>query len=160
MRITKVPAARLDEARSGRARPARDTDRCAGRRVPASARRRRDANEALIRDWLDAFERRDVDTARALFATEGVLHMLPPSEMAGDYRGFDGLMERYRREEEAGGSSFRTRIHDVLASEGHAVVLFQLHGRRGGRERDWTQLAVYHIARGRISEIWVHESPP
>jgi ketosteroid isomerase-like protein len=158
MRIMKVPAARMDEAVSRRPGSARRTTRRSAGRIPAGARRRRDANEALIRKWLDAFERRDFDAARTLFAADGLVHVLP-SEPAGDYRGFDGLLERTRRQEEAGGPSFRRRVHDVLASEAHAVVLFQLHGRHGGRERDWTELAVCHIARGRVSEIWIHEAP-
>jgi ketosteroid isomerase-like protein len=108
---------------------------------------------------VDAFDRQDIDSGRALFAPGGVLHVLPPHELAGDYHGFDGLLDRLKREADAAGPTFRSDVHDVLASEAHAVVLSRLHGRRGGREQDWTQVAVYHIARGRVSEIWVQEGP-
>ncbi len=49
-------------------------------------------NETLLRSLYDACSRRDLDTARSLFADGIVFHPAGPQPDSGDYRGVDGVL--------------------------------------------------------------------
>lgn len=116
-----------------------------------------DVSETLdvLRRWFDAFEAGDVEEAGALYADDAVLHVKAPPSLAGDYKGFEALLGWYEAKRREAGSDFRWELHDLLANADHGVALIRMHS--GGRE--WNQAAVYHVAAGQITEIWLIEDP-
>ncbi len=149
MRIRKVPRAWLDDPGSlaaGRTRPR-------GRPRAVTAR-----NERIVRTVLEAFQRQDTETLRQLVAPDAHLHIAEPCEGPGDFVGADGVTERFARSPELLGPDATVHINDVLASDSHAAVLFEVRdlGTIGSRAQ---RVAVYRLARGRIKEIRVHQEP-
>lgn len=58
------------------------------------------------------------------------------------------------------GSLTRT-LHDVAASDDHAVTLVSVYARRSdGRTAHWNAALVMHIEDGKINEVWVTIEDP
>jgi ketosteroid isomerase-like protein len=116
--------------------------------------------ERVLRRWFDAFDRDDMEAARALWAEDGVLHATTPPEIAGEVRGFDEFLAWYAKRRAITGTDFDFTVHDLVGSDVHAVALIRARAvDRSGVERLWRQLCVYHVDGGRITEMWIHEEP-
>jgi len=149
MRIRKVPRAWLDDPGSiatGRPGP-RDRPRVGAAR-----------NETIVRKVLEAFQQDDADTLRQFVAADARLHIAEPCEGPGDFLGATGVTERFARSAESLGTDTTIHIEDVLASDSHAAVLFEVRD-RGARGSCAQRVAVYRLSEGRITEIRVHQEP-
>jgi limonene-1,2-epoxide hydrolase len=149
MRIHKVPRAWLDDPGSiatGRPGPR-------GRPRVGAAR-----NETIVRKVLEAFQQDDADTLRQLVAADARLHIAEPCEGPGDFLGAPDVAERFARSAELLGPDAKIHIDDVLASDSHAAVLFEVQD-RGARGSCAQRVAVYRLSEGRMTEIRVHQEP-
>ncbi|MDQ3493423.1 MAG: nuclear transport factor 2 family protein [Chloroflexota bacterium] len=149
MRIRKVARAWLDDPGS----VAERTKGSRGRPGAGAAR-----NETIVRTVLDAFERRDSETLRQLVAPDARLHIAEPCEGPGDFVGAERVAQRFALSSELLGADATVHINDVLASDSHAAVLFEVRD-RGTRGSCAQRVAVYRLAGGRIKEIRVHQEP-
>ncbi len=71
----------------------------------------------------------------------------------GDYRGRDEVADLFRRfMQEIEGLS--VDLHDILASDDHAVVLHTTTWSRKGRTATLQYADVYHVGDGKITEHW------
>jgi uncharacterized protein len=63
---------------------------------------------------------------------------------------FDRLAETTER-------SFRTELHDILATDEHAVALQRWTVQREGKASlRYGNVSVFHIRGGKITEVWHH----
>jgi hypothetical protein len=106
-------------------------------------------NVALARQVTEAFEANDMQALDRLMADDVVWHEIGRPEPR---RGKEALRAV------APGAEIDYTItgtmHDVLASDDHAVVLVNATATRGGRTFNYRTAEVYHIRNGQIAERW------
>ena len=105
-------------------------------------------NEELARSEMEAALRGDFEGMLAHYTEDVILHYPGRDALSGTYRGKDGLREWIRKIDELlgpGGELTRT-LHDILASEDHAVQLVSVEARRtDGRSASWNAAVVMHV---------------
>lgn len=119
------------------------------------------ANAALLRRGYEAFQRGDIDTVlNEILAEDVVWHVGGRSSQSGDYRGREQVGAWFGRNFELSGGTLRVEVHDIVANDEHAVVLFRVHAEREGRTLDDNNLQVNHVRDGKVTESWVYASDP
>lgn len=112
------------------------------------------SNLEVVRSYIDAVGRSDLETAAGLVSEDIVMHIPGRNPMSGEIRGRDGLIAMFERTREmSGGQMPAAEVHDMTASENHVVAL--LTRTIAGVEA--RAAVVYHVEDGRITEIWPHE---
>jgi ketosteroid isomerase-like protein len=113
-------------------------------------------NVALVRRATQAMTERDMSKAQeemaivdAFMADEIVWHEIGRDEPR---RGKAEL--RAAMMDGAGDSTFAYEIHDVLANDGHAIVLGSATVTRGGKTIDYRTAEIFHIRDGKAVERW------
>lgn len=92
-----------------------------------------------------------------LWSDDIVLHYGGDNPISGTYRGRAEVGSAYRKMAELTDGTFGVvELHDMLASDDHVVVLARVGAERQGHRLEWTGIDVYHVADGRIQEIWIH----
>jgi ketosteroid isomerase-like protein len=112
-------------------------------------------NEEIVRSGFDAFAKGDVDTLRQLFDQDAVWHVPGRSPLSGDHRGMDAILGFLARTMELTGGTFRAELHDVAASDEHAVAIYVTRGEREGRTLESRDVLVSHIRNGKLAEAWL-----
>ena len=109
-----------------------------------------------VKAWFAAHGRGDLEAARALFAETGIVHVTSPDPGAsGEVIGFDAFIEWYAARG-GRGAGFAYRLDDLLGNNDRVVAIITLRD----EHQQWRQVAVYEVADGRITEIWVFEGGP
>jgi ketosteroid isomerase-like protein len=116
------------------------------------------ANEEIARSATEALSKRDMETFFSHQSDDIVLHFPGRGPMAGDYRGRDGLGRLFQQQQQMLDAPPEIEIHDVLASDDHAVVLNRVRATKGGRTSEQQQVVVMHIEGGKITETWLQFS--
>jgi ketosteroid isomerase-like protein len=120
-------------------------------------------NEELARSEMEAALQGDLEGMLAHYTEDVILHYPGRNALSGTYQGKDGLREWAGKIDELlgpGGSLTRT-VHDILASNDHAVQLVSVEASRtDGRRARWNAAVVVHVRDGKISEIWLHIDDP
>lgn len=115
----------------------------------------------LIRRTYDAFQQADIKTIRDVFSDEIVWHNGGSNLLAGDYVGLEQVVAVLLKTVSITGGNFRIDVHDMLASDDHAVALVRAFGEREGKVLDGERyVSVYHIRDGKIAEAWFHWENP
>ena len=96
-------------------------------------------------------------TAR-LYAPDATLHYVGRHRLGGTYRGWQEILELFRRSREAFGGTQQLDLHDVVAGDNHAVALLNGSAERDGVRRHWRRVVVFHLRDGLIAEQWIHDS--
>lgn len=107
--------------------------------------------EQAIRDANDALNEGDIDRFLSFHTEDAVLHIPGRSPFAGDHQGQDALRQLVTSQIQSG---TRSEIHDLLVSDGHAVMLSVDRGTIAGQEIEDRTVLVFHFRDGQISEIW------
>ncbi len=84
-----------------------------------------------------------------LFSEDVVWHLPGAHPLSGDHRGRDAVFAAMRTFE-----GIQLELHDVLASDEHAVALLRARGSRKEKQYGALEIDVFHIKDGRISEFW------
>ena len=110
-----------------------------------------------IRRAYEAFGRGDMDAIRAeAFTADIRWHQGGRSQVSGDYAGIDAVLGYFVKLFELSNGTFRTEVHDVLASDNHVVVLAAFSGQRGQKSvGNGNYCQVFHMRDGRADECWV-----
>ena len=103
-----------------------------------------------VKAWLNAFNRDDMETVRSLFAVDGVVYV-HGSELHG-WEEFIGWYEPWRDSLDAR-AGFGYEYKEVLPGFGSAAAVIELWT----DARRWTQIGVYHVKDGKITELWGYE---
>jgi len=116
-------------------------------------------NVELLRDVYGAYSTGDLDALRNLFPGEIVLHVPGRSPISGDRRGKDEVIGFLGSI--LGGTGGTTGlvldVHEILANDTHGVALLTgTASRDDGRELHGNFVHVWHFARRKPTEVWVH----
>jgi ketosteroid isomerase-like protein len=107
-------------------------------------------NLRVAREVQDAFEQMDMARLDALTADDVVWHEIGRPEPR---RGKDEL-----RAGAPGGQDvdyeITATLHDLLASDDHAIALVEATATRGGKTFTYRTAEIYHIRNGQIAERW------
>ena len=119
-------------------------------------------NAEVMRKGYDAFSRGDMDALRnELFTPDIVWHQGGRNQTSGDYRGTDAVLGLFGKLFQLTDGTFQVEVHDVLASEEHAVVLARVRARRAGKTIEHGQYShVCHFQDGKLSEAWIVDVDP
>jgi ketosteroid isomerase-like protein len=112
-------------------------------------------NEELLRQAFDAFAKGDVDTLRAQMDQDAVWHTPGRNLISGDYRGVEAILGFFAKIAELTGGTFRAELHDVAASDEHAVAMYVSRGQREGRTLEAKTALVSHVRNGKFTETWL-----
>src|SRR5918912_2513028 len=113
-------------------------------------------NAAAIRRGYDLFNSGDLEQLAQLFAEDVVWHSGGRGRFAGEKRGRDATFAYFGQLGELSGGTFRTELHDVVASDEHVVGLHTNTGRRDGKALNLKEALVFQMRDGKIVEAWEH----
>ncbi len=116
----------------------------------------RDANEAVIRRYCQAWREGDLATLVDCYHDEVVLHWFGQNPLAGEHRGKPAALAALARLSQLANRQL-VEIHDVLASDHHAVVLARERFERDGRRVETSRVLVYHVRDGKLAEAWIYD---
>lgn len=111
-------------------------------------------NAQFMRRLYQAFYEGDDEALHRLIADDAVWHVPGRSSLAGDHRGHEQIFGFFGKLMELSGGTFKAELHDITASDEHAVGLDKITGRRGDKELDMNLAMVVHISDGKITEAW------
>jgi ketosteroid isomerase-like protein len=120
-------------------------------------------NEDVARNEMEAALRGDFEGMLDHYTDDTVLHYPGRNALSGTHRGKDGIREWGRKIDEllGPGGSLRRTLHDILASDDHAIQLVSVEARRAdGRSARWNAAVVMHVRDGKISEVWLNIDDP
>jgi uncharacterized protein len=115
------------------------------------------ANEDLLRDGYALFGHGDISTLKSRFFAEDIRWHYPgKSPLGGDYDGVDQVAGWLMHTYEACWGSITVEVHDVIASDEHAVALITVRAERKGRRLHDDAVQVFHITDGKATEAWTY----
>lgn len=110
------------------------------------------SNEEVARRAWNAYTERDLDNVAQAFAEDVQYHLAGDTRNSGTRQGRDALLGLANAVPDLKASF---ELHDVVANEEHAVILFRVHAEREGKgTMDAPGVWVTHIAGGKVTEIW------
>jgi len=109
-----------------------------------------------MRRGYEAFGKGDMDTIRELFDPDIVWHAAGRSQMAGDYKGVDEVLQQFAKVFELTGGTFNLELHDVIANDDHVVVMLTARAESNGKKLEDKSVQVWHVKDGKAKEQWLH----
>jgi ketosteroid isomerase-like protein len=109
-------------------------------------------NSLLVHQSIQAVQRGDTETLRALWAEDLVWRVRGTSPWQGDIHGIDAIFD-YLAEVGESGSGYDTSIEDVMISSARAAILCHIKAEVAGRTLDADYVLLCRIAHRRIQEI-------
>ena len=108
-------------------------------------------NAILIRQFYATFSESDyVEKLKEIVAQEAVWHLPGRHPASGEHRGRDAVLAAMHYFD----GSVALELHDVTASDDHAVALLLATGDRKGRRYRAREVDTFHIRGGKIVEFW------
>jgi ketosteroid isomerase-like protein len=106
-------------------------------------------NAAVARELTDAFDRRDLARLDALIADDVIWHEIGRSEPRNG-------KEALRAAAPGSGADYEItgKLHDIVASDDHAIALVEATATRAGRTLTYRTAEIYHIRDGKVVERW------
>jgi ketosteroid isomerase-like protein len=105
-------------------------------------------NAKLVREGLEAFDRRDIQAYADLIADDIVWHQIG----APDLHGKQAMAEQMSVN--TGDYDITAEVHDVIANDEHAIALVNATAHRDGREFRYRTAEIMHIRDGKLVERW------
>jgi uncharacterized protein len=118
------------------------------------------ALEAMIREAYAAFGRGDVDGYLSACTEDFDIHVPGFSQIAGSYRGKEGLYSLAGKVYVITGGTFQEEVEDVLVNDQHACVLALHRFTRAGHGKEYRTAHVYRISNGKLAECWEQPRDP
>jgi len=117
-------------------------------------------NEELLRRGKEAFLRGEVETAKEILADDFVCHTSGRGPFAREYRGRDAFFGFIAKVRELSGGTYRQELHDVAATDEHAIAIVIVRAERNGKSVEYRSAEVYHVRDGKATEAWfLNDSP-
>jgi ketosteroid isomerase-like protein len=113
-------------------------------------------NADLIRSGYEAFQKGDLAAFDNILAEDCVWHVPGRGQLAGDKKGRQAIVEYYGKLGELSEGTVKVEVHDVLANDDHVTGLHSSSARRGGQSYETTEVIVFHVREGRVTEAWEH----
>lgn len=112
---------------------------------------------------MEAALRGDFEGMLEHYTEDAVLHYPGRNPLTGTYRGKDEIRAWANKFDELLGpeGSLKRSLHDILASDDHAIQLVSVEAKRSnGRRASWNAAVVMHVRDGKISEAWLNIDNP
>lgn len=113
-------------------------------------------NAEVVRRGYSAFANADMEGIQNLFADDVVWHVGGRSPLTGDYRGKEAVLGFLGDLVSQTEGTYRSEVHDVMASDTHAAALVRETAERQGKKLDLNSVHLYHVANGRVTEGWFY----
>ena len=113
-------------------------------------------NIDLVRRGYEAFQKGDMAAFDEILADDCVWHVPGRSQLAGDKKGRKATVEYYVQLAELTGGNITVDVHDVLGNNEHVAGLHSTSARRDGKSYETTEVIVFHVQGGRVTEAWEH----
>jgi len=113
-------------------------------------------NAELVRRGYKAFQEGDLAAFDDILAEDCVWHVPGRGQLAGDKKGRQATVEYYGQLGQLTEGNLTLELHDVVANDEHTVGLHSTSAQRGGKSFKTTEVVVFHVRDGRISEAWEH----
>jgi uncharacterized protein len=113
-------------------------------------------NADLVRRGYEAFQKGDLAAFDNILAEDCVWHVPGRGQLAGDKKGRHATVEYYGKLGELSGGSIMVEVHDLLANDEHVVALHNTTAQVSGKSYETTEVIVFHVHDGRVSEAWEH----
>lgn len=108
----------------------------------------------LVRQGYAAFNAGDFSTLSAILSRDVVHHAPGSSQIAGEYKGIDTVLDYYRKLGELTGGSLRADLIDVHSDgRGHVMALHQASATRNGVTRVARESILFTVLGERIVEL-------
>src|ERR1700738_699832 len=113
-------------------------------------------NAELVRRGYEAFQKGDLAAFDNILAEDCVWHVPGRGQLAGDKKGRRAVVEYYGKLAELSEGTVPVELHDVLANDEHVTGLHRVSAHRAGTSYETTEVIVFHVQDGRVSEAWEH----
>lgn len=118
-------------------------------------------NREALRRGYEAFQSGNLDLLRnELFDPDIVWHNPGHNQFSGDLKGVDAVIDSFVKQFEITGGTFKVDVHDLLASDDHAVAIATVSGERDGRRISDMYTHVCHFRDGKLIEAWIVDFDP
>jgi len=114
------------------------------------------SNEILLLQAYAAQARGDIEDYINFLSDDFVLHIPGRSQIAGDYKGKEEIRRHFREITQLSGGTFKTEVHDILASNDHVVGLVNAQADSEGSIVELPRVHIWHVRNGKLSELWLH----
>jgi ketosteroid isomerase-like protein len=111
-------------------------------------------NAELLREGYAAYGTGDMNVLTELFADDIVWHVAGRSQLSGDYKGRDQVFGFFGKLMELSGGTSKIEVHDILASDEHAVAIVTGNATRAGKSFTGGDVHVFHVRNGQVVEFW------
>jgi uncharacterized protein len=106
-------------------------------------------NAKILQDMADRMKTGDMEAAFDVLSDDVEWHEIGRAEPT---RGKQALGQRYA--ESVGDFEIQADLHDVLATDDHAIQLMNVTARRGGKTLEYRTAEIYHMSDGKITARW------
>ena len=111
----------------------------------------------LMREAYGALVSGDIAGLFGLMNDDVAAHVPGRSQVAGEYAGQQAVLGYVATLGQLSAGTLRFELHQVVAGDGHAVALVRdFAGRPDGRSLAMNNVHVWHLADGRLQEIWIY----
>lgn len=117
-------------------------------------------NARFARDAFDAMARGDTDWLAAHMDPEVVFHQGGRFPTAGTYHSRDAVFGHMMEFFALVDFSMKFDVHDVAATDDHAVSLVRVSIDYRGRHLDFDEAHVWHVRDGKAIEMWAVPKDP
>lgn len=117
-------------------------------------------NAALLRKGKEAFLSGDIDTVKELLAEDFVVNTSGDGPFEREYPSRDAFFGFIGEVSQLSGGTYQQEIHDVIASDDHAIALVIVRAERNGRSVEYRSAEVFHIRDGQATEAWFLNDNP
>ena len=111
-------------------------------------------NAQFMRDAFAAMASGDTDWLHAHMAADAVFHQGGRFPTAGTYVGRDAIFGHMLEFFALVDFSMKIAVHDVAATDDHAVGLVCVSIDHAGRHLDFDEAHVWHVRDGVVTEMW------
>jgi len=117
-------------------------------------------NEETMRKADAGMAKGDPSAMFAMFAPDAVVHVGGQSKLAGTYKGIDQIRESFGKFMAAVGGQPEFETHDILANDGHGVILQTLRATRGDQRMEIPGVGIMNFTGGKVTEAWFIDVDP
>jgi uncharacterized protein len=115
-------------------------------------------NLEVVRRAFEAFQDGNAEALMKAFAPNAHYHFAPVGKFTGDYRGAPAIMEFFGQVASESEGTFRVTQVEMAASGNRVFALWRTNGKRGGKTLDNSNVGVFTLAGGVVTEVMECES--
>lgn len=114
-------------------------------------------DEQVIRQLYEAFNQRNFEVVVKLYADD--VHLVCPgrNQVAGEYRGRQGVLEFWKKQVELSDGTYHGKVLAVAEADEHIVLITEVNIQRGGKAYAWRRILHYIMYDARVKECFIYE---